>query len=416
LTSLIPSLLRRGPFRNFWLGQTISVFGDQVTLLAVPIVAVLALHAEAAQMGLLTAVGLLPHLLFSLPAGVWLDRVQRKRRLMILADLARALVIVSVPVAYALGLLTIAQLFVVTFLAGSLAVAFDIAWNTLFVAVAERDEYVQANSLLNGSRSLAYVGGPSIGGGLIQLFGGAYAMLADALSFLASAFFLRRTVAREPPVEVQTDSLRRQLASGLRFIFGDPIMRPTLLSVATVNLFNFGFQALFILYVTTYLGVQPGPLGLALGAGAVGGVSGAVLAGRIGRRIGLGRAFTLGVVLFPAPLILVPVVTGSLAVVLAMLFTMEFLAGLGVMILDINVGAFMQARTPDRIRGRAMGAFRFINYGIRPVGALLGGVLGDAIGVRETLFVVTIAALTGVLWLVGSPIIGLRDMPEPAEL
>ncbi len=413
---MIPSLLRQGPFRNFWLGQTISVFGDQITLLAVPIVAVLVLHAEPGQMGLLTAVGLLPHLLFSLPAGVWLDRVHNRRRLMIVADFCRAAVIVTIPVAFFLGRLGLEQLFVVTFLAGTIAVVFDIAWSTIFVAVAKRDEYVQANSLLNGSRSLAYVGGPSVGGALIQVFGAAYAMLADALSFLASAFFLARVKAIEPPVEPQTDSLRRQLASGLSFIFRDPIMRPTLMSAATLNFFNFGFQALFILYVTTYLGVEPGLLGLALGAGALGGVSGALVAGRIGRRIGLGRAFALGLVVFPAALILVPIVTGPLPVVLVMLFVMEFFGGLGVMILDINVGAFMQARTPDKIRGRASGAFRFINMGIRPIGALMGGYLGEAIGVRETLFVVTIASLAGVLWVVFSPILAMREMPEAAEV
>jgi len=412
---VIPSLLRRGPFRNFWLGQTISVFGDQVTLLAVPIVAVLVLHAEAAQMGLLTAFGLLPHLLFSLPAGVWLDQVRNRRRLMIVVDLARALTIGSIPLAFALNALSVAQLYVVTFIVGTLAVAFDISWNTIFVAVAERDEYVQANSLLNGSRSLAFVGGPSVGGVLIQLFGAAYAMLLDAVSFVASAFFLLRTRADEPPVEPQSEGLGHQLAVGMRFIFGDRIMRPTLLSVATVNLFNFGFQALVILYVTTYLGVSPGALGLALGAGAVGGVAGALTAGRIGHRIGLGPAYMLGLLLFPAPLILVPIVVGPLPIVLAMLFTVEFLSGLGVMILDINAGASIQARTPDRIRGRAMGAFRFVNYGIRPIGALFGGFLGATIGVRETLFVVTIGALAGVLWTIRSPLPGLREMPDPAS-
>ncbi len=413
---MIPSLLRQAPFRNFWIGQTISVIGDQVTLLAVPIIAVLVLHAEAAQMGLLTAVGLLPHLFFSLPAGVWLDRVHHRRRLMIAIDLVRALVIATIPLAFVLGILSLEQLFLVTFVAGTLAVGFDIAWNTLFVAVAQRDEYVQANSLLSGSRSLAQVAGPSIGGILIQLLGGAYVMLIDALSFVASALFLLRTKATEPPVEPQTDSLVRQLVTGASFIYRDPIMRPGLLSVATVNLFNFAFQALFILYVTTYLNVEPGLLGLALGAGAVGAVVGALIAGRVGRRIGLGPAYALGLVLFPAALILIPLAAGPLPVILAILFVTEFLAGLGVMILDINVGAFMQARIPDKIRGRAMGAFRFVNYGIRPIGALMGGALGGLIGVRETLFVVTLAALTGVLWIIWSPVIRMRDMPEPAEV
>ncbi len=407
---MIPPLLQRAPFRNFWLGQTISVFGDQITLLAIPVVAVLVLDAQPAEMGLLTAVGLLPHLLFSLPSGVLLDRVARRRRLMIAVDIARALVIATIPLAFVFGLISLPQLFIVTFLVGTLAVLFDISWNTLFVAVTPRQDFVSANALLNGSRSLAYVAGPSVGGVLIQVLGAPLAVLTDAVSYLVSALFLGRVKAVEPAGQ----SIRFQLATGLRFIFGDSIMRPALLSVATVNLFNFAFAALFILYVTTNLAVEPGLLGLALGSGAVGGVIGALLANRIGRRIGLGPAYALGLFIFPASLIAIPLVTGSLPVVLTMLFITEFGAGFGVMILDINAGSIIQGRTPDAIRGRATGAWRLINYGVRPIGALLGGALGAAIGVRETLIVVTIASLAGLLWLIGSPLLRLRDLPDPA--
>lgn len=411
-----PLLFDAIDFRRLWLGQTISVFGDQITLLGLPLVAVLVLGAEAAEMGYLTAAGLLPHLLFSLPAGAWLDRVQRRRRLMIVADLGRAGLVASIPVAYVLGVLGMPQLYVVSFLAGSLAVAFDLSWNTVFVAVTRRERYVEAMALLNGSRSLAYVGGPSIGGLLIQVLGAPLAMLADGLSYLGSVLFLRRIEAAEPPIEHEEGALRERLLAGLSFILRDAIMRPTLLAAATINLFNFSFTALFILYATTVLGVEPGILGVALGAGAVGGVIGATVASRVGRRIGLGPAYALGCVLFPLPLVLVPIAGAEMPmpVILGLLLFSEFGAGLGVMILDINVGAVISARTPDRIRARAGGAFRFINYGIRPIGAVLGGVLGAAIGVRETLFAVTVASLPGVLWLVRSPVIRLRDLPEEA--
>lgn len=411
----VPPLLREREFRSFWIGQTISVFGDQVTLLAVPLVAVLVLHADPTQMGTLTAVGLLPHLLFSLPAGVWLDRVASRRRLMIVADIARAVAIATVPAAFLLGILSLPHLLAVAFIAGSLAVTFDISWNTLLVAVTRRDQYLSANALLSGSRSLAQVAGPSVGGGLIQLLGAPLTILADALSFIGSAFFLARIRAPEPPVEPSAEGIREQLAAGLSFIAHDPIMRPTLVSAATVNFFNFGFQALFILYVTTSLGISPGLLGLALGAGAVGGVIGALVASSVGRTLGVGPAYALGLVLFPAFLILVPIVTGPPPAVLAMLFVMEFGAGFGVMILDVNAGAMILARTPDWIRGRASGAFRFVNYGIRPIGALMGGLLGGLIGVRPTLFVVTIAALGGVLWLIRTPLLQTRELPGPPD-
>ncbi len=415
ISRYLPALLNERAFRSFWLGQTISVFGDQITLLAVPIVAVLILHADPASMGLLTAAGLLPHLLFSLPAGVWLDRVHRRRRLMILADIARAAVIALIPLAFLGEWLSIELLYVVAFAVGTLSVVFDISWLTLFTAVAKREQYVQANSLLSGSRSLSSVGGPAIAGVLIQLLQAPMTLLLDSLSFLGSVFFLSRIRAAEPPIERDPGSIRMQLASGLSFIRRDPYIRGILLSVGTVNFFNYCFAALFILYATTYLHVEPGILGLALGSGAVGGVIGALVAARVGRRLGTGRAYLLGLVLFPAPLILVPIASGPMEIVLPLLFLSEFGSGLGVMILDINAGAMLQARTPDRIRGRSGGAFRFINMGIRPIGATVGGLIGAALGVRETLFVVSAAQLLGTLFLVGSPILALRGMPASAD-
>ncbi len=416
---LVPALLRdAADFRHLWTGQTISVFGDEINRIALPLVAVLILGADAAEMGSLTAAGLLPHLLLSLMAGVWLDRVHRRRRLMIWADLGRAALIATVPVAHVLGVLTIAQLYVVGFLVGALTVVFDLSWASIFVSVVGRERFVEAQSLLHGSRSLAYVGGPSIGGLLVQVLGAPLALAADAASFVGSAVALRRIRSPEPPVEPEEGSLRGRLMVGLAFVARDPIVRPTLLSAATINLFNLAFTALVILYATTELGVSPGVLGLALGAGAVGGVIGATIAARVGRRIGLGPAYALGCVLFPLPLILIPIADADMPMplILALLFGSEFGAGLGVMILDINVGAVLSARYPDQIRSRATGAFRFVNYGVRPVGAFLGGVLGTALGVREALFVTAVAASLGVLWLIGSKLLRIRELPDVAVL
>ncbi|MGH2995654.1 MAG: MFS transporter [Gaiellaceae bacterium] len=407
-------LLRERDFRNFWLGETISLFGDQISLIALPLAAVLVLDADAADMGYLTAAGLAPHLILSLPAGVWLDRVARRRRVMIAADLVRASLVGSVPIAYAADALTMAQLYGVAFATGCLAVFFDLSYSTVFVSITAREHYVEGNALVNGSRSFSFVGGPSLGGLLVQAFTAPYALLADAVSFLASALFLGRVRAPEPPLEPAEGGMRVQVATGMRFIAHSPIFRPMLAGVATLNFFNFAFIALFVLFATRELDVEPGTLGAVLGAGAVGGVLGAVVAGRVGRRLGLGRAFVLGCFLFPAPLVLVPLAGGPRPLVLTMLFAAEFLSGLGVMILDINVGAIILAATPHRLRSRATGAFRFVNYGIRPLGALVGGALGSVIGLRPTLFIATVAALAGLLWLLPSPIPGLRDLPEEA--
>lgn len=405
-------LLRGADFRNLWLGQTVSLFGDQVTMIALPLAAVLVLDAGAAQMGYLTAAELIPHLLFSLPAGAWLERVERRRWLMIASDVARAGLLASIPIAYALDALTFAQLYTVAFLAGTFAVVFDISYMTIYVAVTRREDYVEANALLNGSRAFSYVAGPSLGGVLVQILSAPATLLVDAFSYLGSALFLGRIKAAEPPLEPATGGMWAQAREGMRFILGHSILRPSLISVATLNFFNFVFAALFILYATRELDVRAGALGLVLGAGAVGGLLGATISGRLSRRIGVGPAFVLGMVLFPAPLLLVPLAGGPKSVVLAMLFAAEFLSAVGVMILDITAGAIIVAFTPDRLRSRATGALRFVNYGVRPLGALAGGALGSAFGLRPTLWFAAAAGVLGVLWLVPSPVPRLLELPE----
>jgi len=408
------SLLREHNFRKFWLGQSISLFGDQITYIALPLTAVLVLDASAAEMGYLGAAALLPHLFFALPAGVLLERVARRRHVMILADVGRAVLLASLPLAYAFDSLTFTQLYIVAFGTGTLAVLFDISYMTLYVAVVERERYIEANSLLHGSRSFSYIAGPSVGGVLVQVLGAPAALIADAASFVCSALFLGRLEATEPPLERHTTRVRDEVKEGLAFLFRNSILRPALCGTATLNFFNYAFWALFLLYATNDLGIKAGTLGLVLGAGACGGLLGAVVAGRLGRRIGLGPAFIVGMVLFPLPLLLVPAAEGTRPLVLTMLFVAEFLSGLGVMILDINASAFMTALTPDRLRSRTTGAFNFVNWGIRPLGSLLGGALGSAMGLRPALWLSSVAALAGVLWLLPSPIPGLRDLPEEA--
>ena len=409
------TLLRERDFRSFWLALSVSLLGDQIAFIAVPLLAVLVLDAGPGQMGLLGAAALLPHLLFSLPAGAWLDQVASRRRVMIAADLGRAALVGTIPLAYALDVLTLGQLYAVAFLSGSLAVLFDLSYPTLFVSLASRERYVEGNSLVHGSRSFSAVAGPSLGGLLVQIFSAPFALLADAVSFLVSAVFLGRARAEEPPIEREAETgLRARVSTGLRFIAGNPIFRPTLTAVATLNFFYYAFSALFVLYATRALGVEAGTLGLVLGVGAVGGIIGAVIAGPVGRALGVGRAFLLGCVLFPAPLVLVPLADGPRPLILAMLFAAEFLSGMGVMILDINVGSIMFALTPDRLRSRATGAFNFVNWGIRPLGSLAGGALGAWIGVRPTLWVATVGAVAGALWLLPSPVPALRELPEEA--
>jgi MFS family permease len=408
----LPASLRERDFRRFWLGETVSLVGDQITLIALPLVAVLELDAGASQMGFLTAAALVPNLLFSLHAGAWVDRHGKRRQTMIATALGRAALLASIPLAYALGVLSLAQLYVASFLIGTLSVLFFVAYSTLFVSLVPRSQYLEANSLLHGSRALSFVAGPSLGGLLVQVLSAPGALIADAVSFLASALSMSSISPAEPPTE---EPQRGHVKAGIRYIRNSPIVRASLLATATINFFNFIFWALFILYATRVLDIRPGLLGLVLGAASVGSVIGSLVAGRLSRRIGVGSAFAVGCVAFPAPLVLVPLAGGARWTIVVLLFAAEFLSGLGVMVLDITAASIKAALVPDRLRARVSGAYMVVNYGVRPIGALVGGALGSWIGLRPTLWIASVGATAGVLWLLPSPLLRLRELPEVAE-
>ncbi|WP_223885391.1 MFS transporter [Nocardia colli] len=407
-----PELLRDVSFRRYWTGQTVSTFGDQISFVVIPLVAVLVTHADAAQMGYLVAAGWLPHLLFGLHAGVWADRRARRRRVMIAADLGRFVLVASVPVVYLFDGLTLAQLYAVAFSVGTLSVLFDVCNAPLFPALVAPQRYVAGNSLINGSRAMSQMAGPSVGGLLVQLLSAPVALLADALSFLVSALTLSRITPAEPPAQ---QAVRGQLAEGIRFIARSPIMRSALAATATVNFFTLMVVALFMLYAIDTLHLEPGSVGLVLGAGAVGGLLGALTAGRLADRIGIGPTFVLGCLVFPAPMLLIPAAHGSAPVVLILLTAAEFGSGLGMMWLDIAASSLFTAITPDPLRSRVFGAYRAVNYGVRPLGSLAGGTLATAIGLRPTLWTATIAALTAFLFLLPSPIPRLETCGDAAE-
>ncbi len=328
---------------------------------------------------------------------------------MIAADLLRAAALATLPIAYWLGGLTIWQLFVVTFAVGALSCCFDLASVSFVVALVHRAQYVEAQGRMMTTRSLSYIAGPSVAGFLIQVFGAPVALLADAASFIYSGWALGGTRVQEPEVErPETRSLAR-LAEGFRHLFGDALLRGSLFCTSTINFFNFFLAAIFVLFATRELGLSAATIGIVLGVAAVGALVGAVIAPRVGRRIGIGRAVIVGAILFPLPMVLFPLAYGSHAVVIAMLLAGEFLASIGVMIFDVNQNAVLALATPESLRTRVFGAYRFVNYGTRPVGALLGGILGGAIGLRETLWISVIGSSLGVLFLLFSPMPGIRE-------
>jgi MFS family permease len=410
LTGRMP-LLRDRQFRSYWSGQTISMFGDQISGIAIPLIAVLALRASAADMGYLTALVWLPSLLFGLHAGAWVDRRGQRRRTMIGADLGRFALLMTLPACWALHVLTLAQLLGVAFGTGVLSVAFNVSDAALFVAVVPAERYLEGNSLVYASRALSFVGGPSIGGLLVQVLSAPLAVAADALSFLGSAFFLHRIRPAEPPAD---RSGKGSVTAGARFIARSPVVRASLIGVAVINFFNLMFSALYLLFAVHELHLQAGLIGLILGAAAVGGVLGAMLTTRLAGRIGVGWAYVLGCLLFTAPLMLVPLAGGPRLVVIALLFTSEFISGFGVMVLDISVGSIFAAVIPAELRSRVSGAFQAVNYGTRPAGALLGGLLGTELGLRPALWIASAGGVLGFLLLLPSPLPAFRMPSVPA--
>ena len=407
-------LWRDRRFATYWAGQGISQFGDRITELALPLIAVTTLHASAPTVGLLTAAVWAPNIL-SLFIGSWVDHQLRKKRLLIVADVLRAVVLLSLPLAHWFGVVTMGQLVAVALLAGLGQVLYQTAYPSFFVSLVRRDQFVEANGLLSSTRSVSFVGGPALAGGLIQVFTAPVALVLDALSFVVSALLIGRVKVPERPVDEAEDGLLRRARDGMRLVLRHPYLRASLACVTTINFFNFVAAALLILFASRELGLSAGGIGLALGVGATGGVLGAVLAGRVTRRLGVGGTICVGAVLFSAPFALLPLAGGTLWMRMGVLGLVEFLSGFGVMLLDVPLNALQTAVTPDEIRSRVVGAFSSINYGIRPVGAVLGGFLGEWIGIAPTMVLAAAGGTLSILWLMGSPVPGTRTIEELDE-
>jgi MFS family permease len=409
-------LWRDGQFVRFWSAQTVSQFGDRVTELALPLIAVTALHASANEVAWLTALSWTPNLT-AIVLGAWVDQRPRKRRLMVAADLARALVLLSLPATYLAGAVTLAQLYTVALLTGTAAVLFNTAYSAFFAHLVPRASYVDANSKLSASRSASFVAGPAIGGALVQALGASVAVAADAVTFLASAFLVGRIRTDEPPPSEAQPSVLRRAREGAAFVVRHPVLRATLGCAATVNFFTFiSGTGLLVLFATRVLRLTAGGIGLALGVGATGALLGAVIAPRMSRRWGVGPSIAVGAVLFPASTAVAASAGGPLWARGGALALAEFLAGIGVMFFDINLNSLQTSVIHDGIRSRVSGAYSTVNYGVRPIGAIVGGVLASTLGLRPTLLLAAAGGTLSVLWLVFSPVLRIHALAPPREL
>jgi MFS family permease len=410
------SLWRDRRFRTFWSAQTVSEFGDRITELALPLIAVTLLDASPSQVGFLTAAVWLPSLA-SLFVGSWVDQRRDKRPLMIAADVARMILLLTIPVAYWLDLLTLGQLYVIAILAGTAGVVFGTAYASFFVLLVGRDQFLEANSKLSATRSISFMGGPAVGGILVQWLTAPIAIVVDAFSFLFSAIRISRLDVPPGEADKTEEPLLARARTGMRYLLAHPYLRRSLGCATTLNFFHMIGMALLVLFASRDLGLSAGTIGLAFGIGSSGGLLGAVAAAPLSRIFGAGRVIAAGVVVFPGAMAFVLLAQGPVVVRAAALSAGMFVATFAVMCFDVPLNSLQAAVTHDHMRSRVAGAFSTINYGVRPLGAVVGGFLGTWIGVRETLLVSAAGGLLAVLWLVRSPIIRTRDLAglQPPE-
>jgi MFS family permease len=408
-------LLWHRDFRLLWIGQGTSKFGSSVTSIALPLVAVATLGASTFQAALLSAAVWLPWLLIGLPAGAWVDRLPR-RPVMLVCDAASLLMFVSVPVAAWLGELTIQHLLAVAFGTGIASVFFQTAYQVYLPTLLTAGQLPEGNAKLQGTEAVAQVGGPGAAGLVVQIAGSAVtALLLDAASFVVSALCLLGIRAREPERtrERRTSTLRQEIGEGIRFVARDPYLRVLTVFGAASNLGLVGYQAILVVFLVREVGVGPGLVGGVVAGMSLGGVIGAALATRIARRFGTARAMLVcELVAAPAGL-LIPLARPGLG--LAPVVAGGLIVGAGVVAGNVIKGSWRQVYTPHHLLGRVISSTQLVNLGTVPIGAVLGGALGTALGLRPAMWLLTGGlALTGLILLVG-PLRRHRDLPSRPE-
>lgn len=409
-------LWRHSDFLKLWSAETVSQFGSQFTALAFPLTAVIVLHASVFEIAALDVLLFLPFVLISLPAGVWIDRM-RRRPVLVAGDLARAALLLSVPIAYAFGALTIWQLYAVAFLVGAATVFFDVAYQSYLPSLVDRRALVEGNSKLEISRSGAQLGGPGLAGLVVDLISAPVAVLADALSFVGSALFLIgiRTEEKAPEHDVAAKPrMRAEIAEGLRYVFKHPFLKSIAACTATFNFFGSVWNAVLIVYAVRVLDLRPAVLGLAFSLGNLGALVGAFSAGRISARLGVGPTI-IGAASIGGPMFLLAAFAPHGNAALAVLGPAVAVGAFSNVVYNVTQLSLRQTITPERIQGRMNSVMRFIVWGAIPAGALLGGAFGTWIGLKETLIVGGVGCCLAFLPVLLSQVRRIREMPEPSE-
>jgi MFS family permease len=406
-------LWNHSEFLKLWAAQSISFVGSQFTLLALPLTAVLSLQASTTQMSILRTIDLAPALLIGFFVGALIDRL-RRRPLLIVADIGRALLLGSIPVASYFGVLSMSHLYLVAFLGGILTMFFDVAHMSLLPTLIPRERLVEGNSKLEVSRSIAMIAGPGIAGVLVQLFTASIALIIDAFSFLGSAvlLLLLRTPESSPARPDTRPTFWADVAEGFHIVWRHPVLRTMAVSLCVFNFFYHVLGTVYVLYIIRELSIAPATLGLIYTVGSIGFPIGAALAGRAAYRFGVGPTIVWGAGISDAAFLLIPLASAAQPVVaVPLLITAQLLATLTGPMTAITQLSLRQTMTPDRLQGRVNGTMRVIALGAAPLGALLAGVLGGTFGLRSILIIGALGMQLGFLVLFFSPLRTLREQP-----
>jgi MFS family permease len=396
-------------FRQLFLADTVSQVGSQVTQLALPLVAVLALHASAFEVGLLAAADTAAFLIVGLPAGALVDRL-RRRNVMIAGDLARALLLGSVPFAWWMGWLSMPQLYIVGLGTGLATVFFDVAYQSYLPHLVGRGSLVEGNAKLQGVQSVSQLAGPTAAGFLIQALTAPYAIIVDAVSFVGSALFVGRIRKLEDKPERGPDAhLGREISEGFNFVVRNKVLRSIAACTGSSNLFSGIGGAMLILLLAGHLHISAGLIGVVFSLMSIGGLIGALTAQRFAKWLGQGPVIWISIAVTSPFGLLVPLAQPGWKLWL-MAFG-NFVYWIGVVVYNVNQVSFRQALTPDRLLGRMNATMRFLVWGTLPLGGLLGGILGQTIGVRNTMWVGAIGGVFSFLFVFFSPARRARQLP-----
>lgn len=405
-------LWRNADFVRLWLADASSWVGSQVSLIAMPLLAAVTLDASPFEVGVLAAVGQAPAVLVGLFAGAWVER-RRRRPVLIAADLMRAAVLAAIPIAALLDQLSMPLLYAVAFVAGIGTVCFDVSYLSFVPVLVGRDRLVEANGTLEATASGAQVAGPFVGGVLVGTLTAPFAVAVDAGSYLASALFLRRigTPESAPAPAPAGERIWGQIAGGIGFVLREPTLRALVGCSAVTQLAGNAFLAVYVLFMKRELGLGSTAIGLVFAAGGVGALIGSLAAGRCAARFGTGWTLIGAQFGFGATGLLVPLAVLLPAVDLPLVVAAEFLQWLTLLVYVVNAVSLRQTITPDAFLGRVNATFKFVAGGMVPVGSLIGGILGELIGLPLTLVVGEIGMFLAVLWLALSPL--ARRSPTP---